>query len=357
MGYGNADKSAIQDVQSQRDSAVARGQFTDNRFSALAQLQLQRAMDSSPGVILQRKVQESMQSSFVTQRQAWSRGAVDNKSTDVDWKVGKLGGDTVGVEMTANPLGPEHLQGGPPKSGAQNSLMNKLPTDPSLSNPDKYIRGHLLNDNVGGPGDDFNLFPITANANKEHERVIESKVKSWVNDEKQWVFYTVKVDSINDQLKNGYVNANFNCEASILDPTNNKKLQTISAQINSIYSKNLSTDEKNAADGGVRAVKGSQASSYAPLLSKSKKLQQLMDEETLLHLSYLLNDNKDGGKLLRKALLEYQGIGNGTIDSLRKWEPDNEIAKTVKSAITRVVNNIGENDLLDIISDIYDEIM
>src|SRR5690606_37839161 len=133
------------------------------------------------------------QQSQTIQRQPWSLEDLDGKSTDVEWTTTNLKGSTVGVKMVANPLGPEHLQGGPPKSSSLKKVMSKLPTNPRLPNNQKYIRGHLLNDNVGGPGEDYNLFPITANANKEHENKIESVVKQWVNNEKQWVKYEVDV--------------------------------------------------------------------------------------------------------------------------------------------------------------------
>ena len=42
--------------------------------------------------------------------------------------------------------------------------MDQLPVDPSRLSPttDRYVRGHLLNYQLGGLGKDFNLFPITA---------------------------------------------------------------------------------------------------------------------------------------------------------------------------------------------------
>ena len=49
-----------------------------------------------------------------------------------------------------------------------------------------FIRGHLLNysptKSLGGPGEPRNLFPITGQANKDHERSVESHVKDLVHD-------------------------------------------------------------------------------------------------------------------------------------------------------------------------------
>ena len=106
-----------------------------------------------------------------------SREPLEGHRTRVDWETSTILGDTVGVHMKAI-IGPEHQQGGPPKTSALKGLMGKLVTNPGESNDNKYIKGHLLNDNVGGPGEAYNLFPITAAANKEHERSIESSVKN-----------------------------------------------------------------------------------------------------------------------------------------------------------------------------------
>ncbi|MFC1750931.1 hypothetical protein ACFL2V_19235, partial [Pseudomonadota bacterium] len=165
----------VQQHKPQRSSAVAanivnkRSQspasFVDNRPESKHIAQLQARINDSANV---------------AQRQPWSRGELDGKKTDVTWRTSSLGGSTVGMDMTADPLGPEHLQGSPPQSGQQKKLMSKLHTDPKRQAHKKFIRGHLLNDNLGGPGLDYNLYPITADANKEHHDRIEKPVKKWV---------------------------------------------------------------------------------------------------------------------------------------------------------------------------------
>jgi len=45
-----------------------------------------------------------------------------------------------------------------------------------------YVKGHLLNDNLGGPGNKWaNLTPITVQANSDHKTDFENKVKTAVN--------------------------------------------------------------------------------------------------------------------------------------------------------------------------------
>lgn len=136
-----------------------------------------------------------------------------------------LGGDTVGVGMTIDWLNDAWRRshpGTPPRSGAQSTLMSKLETDPGESSPDKFIRGHLLNEHIGGVGDATNLFPITGNANSRHLHSTESRVKRWVDVPTNWVFYEVTVDGISSRLNSSdvtqnYVNATFNCRAVLKD--------------------------------------------------------------------------------------------------------------------------------------------
>ena len=225
---------------------------------------------------VQRQQPFARESNHAIQRQVWSTGTLDNLKTDVTWTTGQITGDgtgtTVGIKMIANPLGPDHLQGGPPKSGAQKGLMRQLPTDPKLPTDQKYIRGHLLNDNVGGPGEDFNLFPITGEANHQHEHFIESTVKSWVNDQKQWVKYTVEAKPVKVDLKAETVNAAFDCEAQLLNPANAmQSMDTVKVTIPSIYKGRPLIDGSKANPSKKLAPVGPQAANHNPLLSLAKK--------------------------------------------------------------------------------------
>lgn len=148
--------------------------------------------------------------------------------TTVNWDTGTLGGDTVGTKMEAKKLKKAsigkvtNLQGSPPGSGQQSALMSYLPTNPKLSTANKYIKGHLLNHNIGGPGKSFNMFPITASANKTHLTAVEKTVKDWVGKGKT-VDYKVEVTGIDASglgskgAKSGQVTANFKCDASNSD--------------------------------------------------------------------------------------------------------------------------------------------
>jgi len=56
----------------------------------------------------------------------------------------------------------------------------------------KYVRGHLLNHHVHGPGTTENLTPITRSLNSTMESVVESDVKKKVLDENKVVHYRVE---------------------------------------------------------------------------------------------------------------------------------------------------------------------
>ncbi|MDQ0063808.1 hypothetical protein [Paenibacillus harenae] len=151
-----------------------------------------------------------------------SHGMPDKQ--DVKFKTGKSStGHAWAKVMTAGLLGPNHPQGFGPTD--QRALMRYLPTNrkkhPGLEN--RYIRGHLLNDSLGGPGLEQNLFPITERANKDHEQFVESHVKKWVNQSGYFVYYHVEVKNINESLNTAYtdddrnyVDADLHCEAYVL---------------------------------------------------------------------------------------------------------------------------------------------
>jgi hypothetical protein len=162
------------------------------------------------------------------------------KEMKVTRKTGTLGGDTVGLEMTVDWLGADHPQGSPPQSGVQEKLMNLLVTNKTESSEDKYIRGHLLNEHLGGRGEADNMFPITGNANSQHLHSTEKKVKSWASKPKRWIKYGVKVQGVSSKLNGGpkspgnYVNSSFVCQA-ILKDASGKTEEEFSTVIPSVF--------------------------------------------------------------------------------------------------------------------------
>ncbi|NAZ14720.1 hypothetical protein GT020_01370 [Glutamicibacter soli] len=163
--------------------------------------------------------------------------AGDGHATTIDFATDTISGDPVGTEMKADPLGPDHPLGTPP-SGSQ-AVMGLL--------GEQYIRGHLLNQNLGGPGENRNLFPITRSANAVHETGIESTVKDWVNNQRYWVSYKVSVTgdrSLKTDQASGqrYLNSSLSATAQILD-LNLKPWRTVTATINSTFDAKSSVAE------------------------------------------------------------------------------------------------------------------
>lgn len=194
--------------------------------------QIFRSVENRDEVLRQGKIQGLMSNRLqVSQLKDISVGSGGDKTT-VHWKEGKLAGssDPVGMYMKATNLHDDHVDegeliGSVPKSSAQKHLMSLLPTNPNLKSTNKYIKGHLLNHNIGGPGEDYNLFPITASANSAHHKFVEKYVKNWVLKEGKHVDYVVGVKVHKDgsggaSNKGGNVSATFDCVAKTNDGNN-----------------------------------------------------------------------------------------------------------------------------------------
>jgi hypothetical protein len=113
-------------------------------------------------------------------------------------KYGPMTGEGGATKMEAPILSKNNITGSAPSDNApiwQKANRRR----PSSS----FIQGHLLNNRLGGPGKRYNLTPITGNqspsrggnfANADHERDVESHVKTLVLKLRKVVSYTVKVD-------------------------------------------------------------------------------------------------------------------------------------------------------------------
>jgi hypothetical protein len=88
----------------------------------------------------------------------------------------------------ASVLTPSHPPGSEPAD--EPKIWKSLGT---LVGKKNYVQGHLLNENLGGPGRRFNLTPINKKANADHLSKIERTVKKAVNVDKKIMSYTVDV--------------------------------------------------------------------------------------------------------------------------------------------------------------------
>ena len=174
-----------------------------------------------------------------------------NLTNEIRYRTGTAAGDTVGVDMEADNLGPSHGEGSGPSGSALSGVMDNLVTDPGKRNPSKYVKGHLLNDNLGGPGSAENLYPITAEANRAHYDNVERTLRQWVNTDHYWVYYRVRVEGVDETINHpgqkdpdNWINARFNCRAYIRK-TDGGKANEFTENIESSYVKEPEEDHRN----------------------------------------------------------------------------------------------------------------
>lgn len=115
------------------------------------------------------------------------------QSTDVKWgPVDEASGE--GTWMIAN-VGPDHNLGSAP---SEKNALARVAAFSALSRK-RYISGHLMNEKLGGPGDDArNLTAISASANTLEAANIETHVRNPVNKEGAWMHYEIKVTYVDD---------------------------------------------------------------------------------------------------------------------------------------------------------------
>jgi DNA uptake protein ComE-like DNA-binding protein len=106
--------------------------------------------------------------------------------TKVDFGTRSVSGDLVGNKMVANPLSihPGALAGSAPHQETKLWIAVNQRTN-------EYIRGHLLNHHVHGPGENKNLVPITGSCNTTMEKQAETIIKKAVIGEGKVVKFTV----------------------------------------------------------------------------------------------------------------------------------------------------------------------
>lgn len=249
------------------------------------------------------------------------------------------------TEMTAKPLSPDHPQGGPPEQGSLDYIMNHLITDPHQPNDSKYIRGHLLNDNVGGPGQDRNLFPITADANKKHESKVEKTVKDWVNKKRYLTYYRVKVNKKSVQIVNknikdpgNAVDADFECEAYPLNADNKPAPGGFKQIIQSRYKQIVDYEDpkKSKLRESLEGEGETKGSEYKGEIEYSRSKKKIIELDPKLKESLEEIYQNDGAALL-KELGDIKGIGNKTLEDITLWlENKKNVPGRLASRIAKV---------------------
>ena len=100
---------------------------------------------------------------------------------------------------------------------SQNDMMTEIRKKWSISGGD-VVKGHLWNDNLGGSAMNYNLYPITRGANKDHLMYVENIAKKQLYNGSA-IYYKVEVDA-EPSIKKG--KADFDCEIRDWDVNTNQ---------------------------------------------------------------------------------------------------------------------------------------
>jgi hypothetical protein len=109
--------------------------------------------------------------------------------THVDWTPTTIMGDPVGERMVANPLSPRpgtYSGSAPYQASNLWTAVNRRQWT--------YVRGHLLNHHLYGPGNNPNLVPIDRSLNTTMSANVEEPIKHEVLDEHKVVKYSVQAN-------------------------------------------------------------------------------------------------------------------------------------------------------------------
>jgi hypothetical protein len=163
-------------------------------------------------------IKNAVKSKKQLQGQALQRQSyVNNKGQTYDYDIGTV---TVGKKMEAwldyNSI--PHGQSANLNKG-QDEMMSAIRSCWGIVGGD-VVKGHLLNDNLGGTANNNNLYPITRGANKNHLNYVENGAKKafWV-DKSPGIYYKVTVDADPDIESS---TADFDCEIRYWNPSNNQ---------------------------------------------------------------------------------------------------------------------------------------
>ena len=153
--------------------------------------QLAAALDQSPRIHTLKQRQLTLQKKpVVPATVAPGDQPVIQRKTEIDYKVQQVGYQDSSGQMKTEIVGhvadafidvSDPVVGAEPDSQKQQKPMyDRLK---AVYGTGPFIRGHLLNGNLGGVGEVYNLFPITSHANGEHKRTAEGQLKKYTRAE------------------------------------------------------------------------------------------------------------------------------------------------------------------------------
>jgi hypothetical protein len=106
-------------------------------------------------------------------------GGVDKSEIEHDPPT--AGATTFGKSARGFKLAKGKFEPGTPPTQAKHDIYDVLNLRRQTGGASYYIRGHLLNDNLGGKGQWYNMTPLSREGNHQHESLVESTVKAAVD--------------------------------------------------------------------------------------------------------------------------------------------------------------------------------
>lgn len=243
--------------------------------------------------------------------------------TEVTWgKPHVPTGD--GTHVVADKLGPDHTLGSSPSNTLAANRVAELETaaSPGKGKGETYIAGHLLNDNLGGPGDlALNLAPIPGKANSQMSKNIEEPTKTIVNKQRGWVRYEVQVTHAYDNVAKVHYPSQLDAWLSIYDRMGVAQLaqqSTIAIDAPSKFANKTAKAPNATAKFGGNAIESSPQMLDEVVLSQENDLRPFMrGSEDLFKLVF-------GSDL--NASVQSPEIATSWMQILDLWEGYNQVA-------------------------------
>ncbi|HEX8957357.1 MAG TPA: hypothetical protein VF798_13840 [Burkholderiaceae bacterium] len=322
--------------------------MADNRASSAALRQLIASIDSSPRMIAQRAQIQGISgaSKDKPETSAMQADGVVQAKTTVSWtsqefpyistSTKKLENAVVGNRMDAHLDPDEPIKGNDADSNHQKPLYESLA---KYWNPGskKWIRGHMLNANLGGPNVSVNLFPITGHANGDHLHYVENHVKKWLLAKRE-VSYTVVAhrDASDTGRTEGSVavpNAKgaFVCFAETLDNEDDKEKKSISR---TIYSDPAEPKVNPGHASRVVNELGTTENAFVTLTDEEEEiLSKIMDVSDDEELEEVFDGETEDLPVFVKVLIGKMVWGDGY-----DWEDTGETQDTEEDKAGRTLN-------------------
>jgi hypothetical protein len=211
-----SDKNLLSTTTDQQRSNNYGASISSNRVEAIAQRKLQEASNKSPQVRQLKAYQDMANARNLTinsnQPIQLKTQVFTQQDQTYNYDIGTVNVGSV-MEVGLDPSDMKQGQSANINIG-QNEMMDAIRAYWHINGGD-VVKGHLLNDNLGGLALNNNLYPITRAANADHLNYVENAAKDFIWNKTKPIYYKVEVDA-NPHIFSG--KADFKCEIRDWDP-------------------------------------------------------------------------------------------------------------------------------------------